>query len=139
MGADGLRGPEFIRADSGFCQLRQTLHQPFLRVLLTNDPGLVQVITDHIDESEPMTVCSNEDEGLPPEDENITATEEEAEALDRQAHHVLHSSSPTNFEIQLRRLQSKDGLVVEVYFMCEKNENLAADLLCGLSDLGDKA
>ncbi|KAA0711925.1 UV excision repair protein RAD23 -like protein A [Triplophysa tibetana] len=124
---------EFLRNQPQFQQMRQIIQQnpallpALLQQLGRDNPQLLQQITQHQERfvhmlneprvgeadaavaAEPAVAA----EGLsPPQTNYIQVTPQEKEAIDR-----------------LKALGFPEGLVIQAYFACEKNENLAANFL----------
>ncbi|KAF1810081.1 UV excision repair protein Rad23 [Eremomyces bilateralis CBS 781.70] len=110
---------EFLRNNPQFQQLRQVVQQqpqmlePILQQLGAGNPQLAQLIATQPDEFLQMLAEDNdEDAPLPPGAQAISVTEEEREAIER-----------------LCRLGFSRDLVIQAYFACDKNEELAANFL----------
>ncbi|XP_035032398.1 RAD23 homolog A, nucleotide excision repair protein b isoform X2 [Hippoglossus stenolepis] len=117
---------EFLRNQPQFQQMRQIIQQnpallpALLQQLGRDNPQLLQQITQH---QERFVQMLNEprggdtgDEGAEaqgsPQTNYIQVTPQEKEAIER-----------------LKALGFPEGLVIQAYFACEKNENLAANFL----------
>ncbi|XP_062868537.1 RAD23 homolog A, nucleotide excision repair protein b [Trichomycterus rosablanca] len=115
---------EFLRSQPQFQQMRQIIQQnpallpALLQQLGRDNPQLLQQITQHQERfvqmlNEPMggEAEAAEAQGAP-QTNYIQVTQQEKEAIER-----------------LKALGFPEGLVIQAYFACEKNENLAANFL----------
>lgn len=133
----------FLRSQPQFAQMRALLQQnpsllaPLLQQLAQSNPQLLTLINEHQSEfynmiNEPMDSESSSSggsttgaapAGQPPASGQhggrtaITVTPAEREAIDR-----------------LKALGFPEGMCVQAYFACEKNENLAANFLLSQGD-----
>ncbi|KAK8247012.1 XPC-binding domain-containing protein [Phyllosticta capitalensis] len=110
---------DFLRNNPQFQQLRQLVQQqpqmlePILQQVGQGNPGLAQMIAQHPDQFLSLLSEDHDDDTpLPPGAQVVSITEEESEAIDR-----------------LCRLGFERDLVVQAYFACDKNEELAANFL----------
>ncbi|KAM6922006.1 RAD23 homolog A, nucleotide excision repair protein b [Xenentodon cancila] len=118
---------EFLRNQPQFQQMRQIIQQnpallpALLQQLGRDNPQLLQQITQHqesfvqmLNEPRGGDPAGEGAEGLqgPPQTNYIQVTPQEKEAIER-----------------LKALGFPEGLVIQAYFACEKNENLAANFL----------
>ncbi|XP_028258715.1 RAD23 homolog A, nucleotide excision repair protein b isoform X2 [Parambassis ranga] len=126
-GSDSTGNPlEFLRNQPQFQQMRQIIQQnpgllpALLQQLGRDNPQLLQQITQHQESfvqmlNEPRS-GDTEGEGAEaqgsPHTNYIQVTPQEKEAIER-----------------LKALGFPEGLVIQAYFACEKNENLAANFL----------
>ena len=128
-GAAGSGGNlDFLRNNAQFQQLRQIVQQqpqmlePILQQVGAGNPQLAQLIASQPDEF--LRLLSedhgDEDAALPPGAQAIQVTEEEREAIER-----------------LCRLGFERDLVIQAYFACDKNEELAANFLFDQPDDDD--
>ncbi|XP_054645515.1 RAD23 homolog A, nucleotide excision repair protein b isoform X2 [Dunckerocampus dactyliophorus] len=123
-GSPSTRNPlEFLRNQPQFQQMRQIIQQnpallpALLQQLGRDNPQLLQQITQH---QERFVQMLNEPQGGgegieprgSPHGNYIQVTPQEKEAIER-----------------LKALGFPEGLVIQAYFACEKNENLAANFL----------
>ncbi|XP_061680893.1 UV excision repair protein RAD23 homolog B-like [Syngnathoides biaculeatus] len=121
-GSPSTRNPlEFLRNQPQFQQMRQIIQQnpallpALLQQLGRDNPQLLQQITQH---QERFVQMLNEPQGGAGETRGssranyIQVTPQEKEAIER-----------------LKALGFPEGLVIQAYFACEKNENLAANFL----------
>lgn len=135
----------FLRSQPQFAQMRALLQQnpsllaPLLQQLAQSNPQLLSLINEHQNEfynmiNEPMDSDSSSSGGSNPsaptggsaggaggqagqQRQSITITQAEREAIDR-----------------LKALGFPEGMCVQAYFACEKNENLAANFLLSQND-----
>uniref|UniRef100_A0A672RT31 UV excision repair protein RAD23 n=1 Tax=Sinocyclocheilus grahami TaxID=75366 RepID=A0A672RT31_SINGR len=117
---------EFLRSQPQFQQMRQIIQQnpallpALLQQLGRDNPQLLQQITQHQERFVQMLNEPHEGEGeagaaeapSAPQTNYIQVTPQEKEAIER-----------------LKALGFPEGLVIQAYFACEKNENLAANFL----------
>ncbi|MGH0179980.1 UNVERIFIED_CONTAM: hypothetical protein FKN15_003094 [Acipenser sinensis] len=120
---------QFLRNQPQFQQMRQIIQQnpallpALLQQLGRDNPQLLQQITQHQERfvqmlNEPFRESVGEGEGEEAEGQEssqtnyIQVTPQEKEAIER-----------------LKALGFPEGLVIQAYFACEKNENLAANFL----------
>ncbi|KAG2464225.1 RD23B protein, partial [Polypterus senegalus] len=115
---------EFLRNQPQFSQMRQIIQQnpallpALLQQLGRDNPHLLQQITQHQERfvqmlNEPYGEPAEGAEGQGTQQTNyIQVTPQEKEAIER-----------------LKALGFPEGLVIQAYFACEKNENLAANFL----------
>jgi UV excision repair protein RAD23 len=110
---------DFLRNNPQFQQLRQLVQQqpqmlePILQQVGAGNPQLAQLISQRPEEFIQLLAEDNEDDAaLPPGAQAISVTEEERDAIDR-----------------LCRLGFERDLVIQAYFACDKNEELAANFL----------
>ncbi|RDD47835.1 UV excision repair protein RAD23-like protein B [Trichoplax sp. H2] len=133
----------FLRSQAVFSQMRQIVQSnpealaPMLQQLGQNNPQLLELIRNHQSEfmelmNEPITegqprIAPYQQQQQQPSRQSpggpglgslgISVTQEEKEAIDR-----------------LKALGFDEGLVVQAYFACDKNENLAANFLLQQND-----
>ncbi|XP_038856260.1 UV excision repair protein RAD23 homolog B-like [Salvelinus namaycush] len=125
-GTGGENPLEFLRNQPQFQQMRQVIQQnpallpALLQQLGRDNPQLLQQITQHQERfvqmlNEPqggeMVEDGVEAQGAP-QTNYVQVTPQEKEAIER-----------------LKALGFPEGLVIQAYFACEKNENLAANFL----------
>ncbi|PSN67833.1 UV excision repair protein Rad23 [Corynespora cassiicola Philippines] len=110
---------DFLRNNPQFQQLRQVVQQqpqmlePILQQVGAGNPQLAQLIANHPEQFlQLLAEDADEDAPLPPGAQAISVTEEEREAIER-----------------LCRLGFERDLVIQAYFACDKNEELAANFL----------
>uniref|UniRef100_A0A3P9CQS0 UV excision repair protein RAD23 n=1 Tax=Maylandia zebra TaxID=106582 RepID=A0A3P9CQS0_9CICH len=126
-GSGSIGNPlEFLRNQPQFQQMRQIIQQnpallpALLQQLGRDNPQLLQQITEHQERfvqmlNEPQagdTGGEDADAHGSPHTNYIQVTPQEKEAIER-----------------LKALGFPEGLVIQAYFACEKNENLAANFL----------
>lgn len=114
---EGLPNLDFLRNNPHFQQLRQLVQQqpqmlePILQQVAAGNPQIAQLIGQN--EEQFLQLLSEEGDGaLPPGAHQIHVTEEERDAIER-----------------LCRLGFSRDLVIQAYFACDKNEELAANFL----------
>ncbi|KAI9817286.1 MAG: hypothetical protein M1832_004708 [Thelocarpon impressellum] len=127
-GAGGLGNLDFLRQNPQFQQLRQVVQQqpqmlePILQQVGAGNPQLAQLIGQNPDQF--LQLLSedvfDDDAPLPPGAQSVSVTEEEREAIER-----------------LCRLGFERDLVIQAYFACDKNEELAANFLFDQPDEPD--
>ncbi|KAA6412240.1 MAG: UV excision repair Rad23 [Lasallia pustulata] len=127
--AGGLGNLDFLRTNPQFQQLRQIVQtqprmlEPILQQVGAGNPGLAQLIGQNPDQFlQLLSEDADEDAPLPPGAQAISVTEEEREAIER-----------------LCRLGFERDLVIQAYFACDKNEELAANFLFEQPPEGDDA
>lgn len=118
-GALGNNSLDFLRNNPQFQQLRQlvqqqpTMLEPILQQVGAGNPQLAQLIASHPEQFLQLLAEDTDDDApLPPGAQAISVTEEEREAIER-----------------LCRLGFERDLVIQAYFACDKNEELAANFL----------
>jgi len=121
-GAGGAGGAaanlEFLRSNPQFQQLRQVVQQqpamlePILQQVAAGNPQLAQMITQHPEQFMQLLAEDGDDDMAAPPGGSIAVTEEERDAIER-----------------LCRLGFERNLVIQAYFACDKNEELAANFL----------
>lgn len=124
----GLGNLDFLRNNPQFQQLRQVVQrQPemletILQQVGAGNPQLAQLIGQHPEQFlELLSEDSDNDAPLPPGARGIEVTQEEAAAIDRLC------------QLGFARQQA-----IQAYFACEKNEELAANLLFDQPDDDDE-
>ncbi|KAG0637107.1 hypothetical protein HOY80DRAFT_297516 [Tuber brumale] len=120
-GASGLGNLDFLRNNPQFQQLRQVVQQqpqmlePILQQVGMGNPQLAAMISSNPDAFLRLLSedAGDEDGGaLPPGSNHISVTPEESDAIER-----------------LCRLGFDRDMVIQAYFACDKNEELAANFL----------
>ncbi|KAL2362959.1 hypothetical protein RJZ56_004137 [Blastomyces dermatitidis] len=118
---------DFLRNNPHFQQLRQLVQQqpqmlePILQQVGAGNPQLAQLIGQNQDQFlQLLSEDIDDDAQLPPGTHQITVTEEERDAIER-----------------LCRLGFPRDSVIQAYFACDKNEELAANFLFEQPDEGD--
>ncbi|KAI9775053.1 MAG: hypothetical protein M1835_005952 [Candelina submexicana] len=125
----GLGNLDFLRNNAQFQQLRQVVQQqpqmlePILQQVGAGNPQLATLIGQNPDQFlQLLSEDVDEDAPLPPGAQAVSVTEEEREAIER-----------------LCRLGFERDLVIQAYFACDKNEELAANFLFDQPDMGDES
>jgi len=118
-GALNANSLEFLRNNPQFQQLRQVVQQqpqmlePILQQVGAGNPQLAAMIARNPEQFlQLLAEDADEDAPLPPGAQAVSVTEEEREAIER-----------------LCRLGFERDLVIQAYFACDKNEELAANFL----------
>ncbi|MCJ1429487.1 hypothetical protein MMC29_007401, partial [Sticta canariensis] len=128
-GANPLGNLDFLRNNSQFQQLRSIVQtqpqmlEPILQQVGAGNPHLAQLIGQNPDQF--LQLLSEESDGdvpLPPGAQEISVTEEERAAIER-----------------LCLLGFERDRVIQAYFACDKNEELAANFLFEQPDNDDDA
>ncbi|KAI4208034.1 MAG: hypothetical protein LQ346_000198 [Caloplaca aetnensis] len=117
--AGGAANLEFLRSNPQFQQLRQIVQtqpqmlEPILQQVGAGNPQLAQLIQDHPDQFlQLLSEEADNDAPAPPGAQEVFVNEEEREAIER-----------------LCRLGFQRDMVIQAYFACDKNEELAANFL----------
>ncbi|KAJ4304151.1 UV excision repair protein rad23 [Collariella sp. IMI 366227] len=116
----GLGNLDWLRSNAQFQQLRQVVQQqpqmlePILQQLGASNPQLAQLIAQNPDQFLGLLseASGDDDAPLPPGATQIQVSQEEHDAIER-----------------LTRLGFTQEQAVQAYFACDKNEELAANLL----------
>ncbi|KAI9697715.1 MAG: hypothetical protein M1820_007702 [Bogoriella megaspora] len=124
----GLGSLEALRNNPQFQQLRQVVQQqpqmlePILQQVAQGNPQLAQMIQQSPDQFLQLLAegGGDDDAPMPPGAQSVAVTEEERDAIER-----------------LCRLGFERDLVIQAYFACDKNEELAANFLFDQPDEGD--
>ncbi|KAK5120087.1 hypothetical protein LTR85_006568 [Meristemomyces frigidus] len=119
---------DFLRNNPQFQQLRQVVQQqpamlePILQQVAAGNPQLAAIITQNPEQFMQLLAEDGDDDvALPPGAQQISVTEEEREAIER-----------------LCRLGFERDMVIQAYFACDKNEELAANFLFDQPDEQDE-
>ncbi|KAL8927968.1 MAG: hypothetical protein Q9208_002043 [Pyrenodesmia sp. 3 TL-2023] len=117
--AGGAANLEFLRSNPQFQQLRQIVQtqpqmlEPILQQVGAGNPQLAQLIQEHPDQFlQLLSEEADNDAPAPPGAQEVFVNEEEREAIER-----------------LCRLGFERDMVIQAYFACDKNEELAANFL----------
>ncbi|KAL9029786.1 MAG: hypothetical protein Q9196_002005 [Gyalolechia fulgens] len=118
-GGGGMANLDFLRNNPQFQQLRQVVQsqpqmlEPILQQVGAGNPQLAQLINDHPDQFlQLLSEDADNDAPAPPGAQEVFVNEEEREAIER-----------------LCRLGFDRDMVIQAYFACDKNEELAANFL----------
>lgn len=117
LGGENPQSLDFLRNDPQFLQLRNLIQtqpqmlEPILQQLATSNPQLATLITSNPEQFLEL-LAGGEDGALPPGTQQIQVTPEEHAAIER-----------------LQALGFSQEMVVQAYFACDKNEELAANYL----------
>ncbi|KAI4131155.1 MAG: hypothetical protein LQ338_001360 [Usnochroma carphineum] len=118
-GAGGAANLDFLRNNPQFQQLRQVVQtqpqmlEPILQQVGAGNPQLAQLIQEHPEQFlQLLSEEADNDAPAPPGAQEVFVNEEEREAIER-----------------LCRLGFERDLVIQAYFACDKNEELAANFL----------
>ncbi|KAJ5474871.1 UV excision repair protein (RadW) [Penicillium sp. IBT 31633x] len=119
-GGEALGSLDFLRSNPHFQQLRQLVQQqphmlePILQQVAAGNPQIASIIGQNSEQFLQLLGEELEDEegALPPGAQAISVTEEERDAIER-----------------LCRLGFPRDSVIQAYFACDKNEELAANFL----------
>ncbi|KAL9072817.1 MAG: hypothetical protein Q9161_003359 [Pseudevernia consocians] len=118
-GAGGLGNLDFLRNNPQFQQLRQIVQtqprmlEPILQQVGAGNPQLAQLIGENPDQFlQLLSEDTGDDTPLPPGAQEISVTEQERDAIER-----------------LCRLGFERDQVIQAYFACDKNEEMAANFL----------
>ena len=107
--------------------------EPILEQVGAGNPHLAQLIGEHPDQFlQLLSENADEDAPLPPGAQAISVTEEEREAIERVSgpwHHQHKYRLDITDYGQLCSLGFERDLVIQAYFACDKNEDLAANFL----------
>lgn len=127
-GGAGLGNLDFLRNNPQFQQLRQIVQtqprmlEPILQQVGAGNPQLARQIGENPDQFlQLLSEDTGDDTPLPPGAQEISVTEEERDAIER-----------------LCRLGFERDQVIQAYFACDKNEEMAANFLFDQPDEGDE-
>lgn len=115
--------------------------EPILQQVGAGNPQLAQLIGQNPDQFlQLLSEDADEDAPLPPNAQAVSVTEEEREAIERvSSSSIAAFMAATDADTQLCRLGFERDLVIQAYFACDKNEELAAHFLFEQPDDGDDA
>lgn len=122
------------------------LLQPLLQQIRSTNPDLFRMIQENQEEF--VAMLNSEDEpgagvsgniGANTSDQPgyIQVSQEDKQAIDRVILMILLQLLFLILTLQLKDLGFPEGLVVQAYFACEKNEQLAANFLLSQTDVDD--
>ncbi|KAK7136590.1 hypothetical protein R3I93_016813 [Phoxinus phoxinus] len=124
---------EFLRNQPQFQQMRQIIQQnptllpALLQQLGRDNPQLLQQITQH---QERFVQMLNEPHAVGAGAAGVTGAAEAAGAPSEPQRNYIQVTPQEKEAIErLKALGFPEGLVIQAYFACEKNENLAANFL----------
>ncbi|OJJ48817.1 hypothetical protein ASPZODRAFT_129131 [Penicilliopsis zonata CBS 506.65] len=127
-GGEALSNLDFLRNNPHFQQLRQLVQQqpqmlePILQQVAAGNPQIAQIIGQNQEQFlQLLSEDIDDDSLLPPGTQAISVTEEERDAIER-----------------LCRLGFPRDSVIQAYFACDKNEELAANFLFEQPDENDE-
>ncbi|KAL4807836.1 XPC-binding domain-containing protein [Aspergillus unguis] len=127
-GGESQANLDFLRNNPHFQQLRQLVQQqpqmlePILQQVGAGNPQIAQLIGQNEEQFLQLLSEDPEEGALPPGTTQIHVTEEERDAIER-----------------LCLLGFSRDMVIQAYFACDKNEELAANYLFENSDEGEDA
>ena len=146
-GAGGLGNLDFLRSNPQFQQLRQIVQtqprmlEPILQQVGAGNPQLARMIGENPEQFlQLLSEDTGDDTPLPPGAQEISVTEEERDAIERVSPCFLGFVTRVicaDLE-QLCRLGFERDQVIQAYFACDKNEELAANFLFDQPDDGDE-
>lgn len=136
---------DFLRNNPQFQQLRQVVQQqpamlePILQQVAAGNPQLAQIINQNPEQFMQLLAEDGDDDvALPPGAQQISVTEEEREAIERVRSRPSLCNVTMLTLVQLCRLGFERDLVIQAYFACDKNEELAANFLFDQPDEPDE-
>ena len=135
--AGGLGNLDFLRNNPQFQQLRQIIQtqprmlEPILQQVAQGNPQLAEMISNNPEQFlQLLSEDADEDTPLPPGAQAVSVTEEEREAIERVSYTLSRTlEACSDYAQQLCRLGFERDLVIQAYFACDKNEELAANFL----------
>ncbi|NXK29405.1 RD23B protein, partial [Arenaria interpres] len=128
---------EFLRNQPQFQQMRQIIQQnpsllpALLQQIGRENPQLLQQISQHQEHfihmlNEPVLESR---QGLSGNDDGVSAGGVASEAGNGHMNYIQVTPQEKEAIERLKALGFPEGLVIQAYFACEKNENLAANFL----------
>ena len=137
---------DYLRNNPQFQQLRQIVQQqpqmlePILQQVAAANPDLARDLTQNPQQLLQLLAEDGGDDELqlPPGAQQISVTEEEREAIERVSSGPAPCVDELTLATQLCRLGFERDLVIQAYFACDKNEELAANFLFDQPDEPDE-
>ena len=104
--------------------------EPILQQVAAGNPQIASIIGQNSEQFLQLLGEELEDDegALPPGAQAISVTEEERDAIER-VRFILPLKDPWSNNFQLCRLGFPRDSVIQAYFACDKNEELAANFL----------
>lgn len=139
----GLGNLDFLRNNPQFQTLRQVVQQqphmlePILQQVGAGNPQLAALIGQHPEQFLELLGEDGDNDGpLPPGVQAINVTPEEQAAIERVSNPQIDKWILANLIhlIQLTQLGFSRDQVIQAYFACDKNEELAANFLFDMPD-----
>ena len=106
--------------------------EPILQQVGAGNPDLARMIGENPDQFlQLLSEDTGDDTPLPPGAQEVSVTEEERDAIERVSPYLSLSSIfyIMTYKPQLCRLGFERDMVIQAYFACDKNEELAANFL----------
>ncbi|KAL4647927.1 hypothetical protein GN956_G8899 [Arapaima gigas] len=133
--APGESPLDFLRSQPQFQRMRQVIQQnpallpALLQQLGRDNPELLQQISHHQELFIQMLNEPASQEGELPDAGQLGGEEEEEEEEGGAVNYIQVTAQEKEAIERLKALGFPEGLVIQAYFACEKNENLAANFL----------